>query len=392
MVCARDGALSNCHDLWCRESVVAPQIYIVCRGKLAQSSERKPSPQRAGTTLDSDAQRAQARDNQHAADEIRSSTSNLRGVAKNTGRHLAETMNQLQAMRVFLNVAETGSFGSAAVKLNLSNAVVTRYVALLEEHLGARLLNRTTRRMSLTETGRLYARGCRQIFDQLDEMEAGVSNASRMPSGELRVASSTTFSLQALTPLLTLYRLRYPAVHLAVDLFDGGVNFIEEGYDVGILAPTQVNSTRVVSRPLLSVSAILVATPQLILGHGSPSEPQELRKFPLLCLQTDARNPTLRFTKENTAECVSFDPVYSANNLLMLKQAAMAGIGGSVLPRTMVVDELSQGKLGQVLPNWQVGGNALEIALIYPGRRNISAKTRTFVEMTIKHFGQDPSL
>ncbi|WAL84920.1 LysR family transcriptional regulator [Pandoraea sp. XJJ-1] len=301
-------------------------------------------------------------------------------------------MNQLQAVRVFLNVAETGSFGSAAAKLNLSNAVVTRYVALLEEHLGARLLNRTTRRLSLTETGRLYARGCRQIFDQLDEMEAGVENASRMPSGELRIASSTTFSLQALTPLLTLYRLRYPSVHLAVDLFDGSVNFIEDGYDVGMLAPVQVNSTRVVSRPLLSVAAVAVASAELTQEHGSPTAPQDLRKFPLLCLQTDARNPTLRFTKENANECVSFDPVYAANNLLMLKQAVKAGMGGAVLPQTMIADELAQGELGQILPGWQVSGNEFEVALIYPGRRNISAKTRTFVEMAIEHFGQGVSL
>lgn len=298
-------------------------------------------------------------------------------------------MNQLQAMRVFLNVAETGSFGSAATKMNLSNAVVTRYVALLEEHLGTRLINRTTRRISLTETGRLYAYGCRRIFDQLDEMETGVSNASRLPIGELRIASSTTFSLEAMTPLLTLYRSRYPAVHLIVDLFDGIVNFIDDGYDVGILAPTQINSTRVVSRSLLSGTGVAVASSDLILKHGAPSAPQELSSFPFLCLQTDARNPTLRFYNESAEECVSFDPIYTANNLLMLKQAALAGIGGVILPRNMVVNELANGALNPMLPGWEVKDNALAIALIYPGRRNVSAKARTFVEMALEHFDQE---
>ena len=127
-------------------------------------------------------------------------------------------MNHLQAMRVFLKVAEAGSFGRAAAGLDLSNAVVTRYVALLETHLNTRLLNRTTRSVSLTEAGQTYAQGCKAVLEQIEAIESAISNSSIDPSGTLRVAASASFSLLGLTPLLRAYRKSFPNVKLRLTL------------------------------------------------------------------------------------------------------------------------------------------------------------------------------
>src|SRR6202012_6065674 len=129
-------------------------------------------------------------------------------------------MNVMQAMRVFMRVSETGSFGGAATSLAISNAAVTRYVALLESHLKTRLLNRTTRSVSLTEAGREYAQGCRDVLARLDDIESSIGSASMTPTGTLRIAASTSFSLGGLTPMLSAYRARFPDVRLDVTLLN----------------------------------------------------------------------------------------------------------------------------------------------------------------------------
>jgi DNA-binding transcriptional LysR family regulator len=295
-------------------------------------------------------------------------------------------MNQLQAMRVFLHVAESGSFGSAAQQMNLSNAVITRYVALLEEHLGARLLNRTTRRFSLTDVGAEYSANCRQIIDQLDSLDANISTLKTNPAGHLRIASAASFSLLRMTPLIGKYRKLYPDVRITVDLFDKPVSLIEEGDDLGVLMPFQVSNTSVVSRPILSVTSILVGTSELLRQAGNPVVPEALVDAPHLMLQVEARHPLLRIQRDDETREISLKPVYAANNLLMIKEAAVAGLGFAVLPRTIVSDDLHEGRLIHVLPEWEISDRPVEIALIYPGRRNVSAKTRAFIDLALDHF------
>lgn len=299
-------------------------------------------------------------------------------------------MNHLQAMRVFVKVAETGSFGRAATALELSNAVITRYVALLEAHLKTRLLNRTTRSVSLTEAGRSYAEGCRAVIDQVEAIESTVSQSSSDPSGTLKVVASASFSLFGLTPLLCEYRDAFPNVKLRLTLLHRPVDLVDEGFDVGIVVPRMVNSGTLINRPLFKLTPVLVASPAYVAKYGEPAEPAALGKHHFLAPSTDIHGSTWTFTGPSGAdEAITLDPAYTVNNAQMLRQAALSGMGLTALPESLVADEIASGALIRLLANYTVRDADKEVSLVYPGRRHVSAKTRSFVDFALAHFRKD---
>ncbi|MFM0642103.1 LysR family transcriptional regulator [Paraburkholderia metrosideri] len=296
-------------------------------------------------------------------------------------------MNQLQAMRVFLKVAETGSFGRAAASLDLSNAVVTRYVALLETHLDTRLVNRTTRSLSLTEAGQAYAEGCRRVLEQIEVMESGVARSATDPSGTLKLVAAASFSLFGLTPLLQQYRTHHPKVKLSVTLLHRPVDLIEEGFDVGIVARGQVSTGTLIKRPLYRVRPVAVASPGYIKANGAPGAPAELNAHTFLAPSADIHNSAWTFAAASGHEqTVSLNSTYAVNNAVMLRQAALADMGITVLPENHVAADLMNGALVQVLPTYRIKGADKEVSLVYPGRRHVPAKTRSFVEFTVDYF------
>ncbi|WP_236060856.1 LysR family transcriptional regulator [Paraburkholderia domus] len=297
------------------------------------------------------------------------------------------TMNQLQAMRVFLKVAENGSFGRAAASLDISNAVVTRYVALLETHLDTRLVNRTTRSLSLTEAGLAYADGCRQLLEQLEAMESSVSQRANDPSGTLKLMAVASFSLFGLTPLLERYRLQCPRVKLSVTLLHRPVDLIEQGFDVGIVVPGQVRGGTLIKRALFKVRSVAVATPAYLAARGMPAAPAQLAAHPLLAPSTNVHSAQWCFVDTNgIEETANMEAIYAVNNAVMLRQAALADMGITILPENHVSADLMSGALVQVLPDYRIKGADKEVSLVYPGRRHVSAKTRSFVEFTVDYF------
>ena len=182
-------------------------------------------------------------------------------------------MNQLQAMRVLLNIAETRSFGQAAANLGISNAMVTRYLEQLETHLNTRLVNRNTRTLSLTEEGEAYARGCRNVLDEIEEIESVCIRGATEPSGILKIAAGASFSLSSLTPMLQQYLLNYPSVRLSLTLLHQHVDFVREGFDVGIVLPRQVSGTTLIKRSLLKVRPVAVASPDYLNHNVAPLLP-----------------------------------------------------------------------------------------------------------------------
>lgn len=303
-------------------------------------------------------------------------------------------------MRVFLKVAETESFGRSAAALDLSNAVVTRYVSLLETHLNTRLLNRTTRSVSLTEAGSAYAEGCRAVIEQIETMEASVGNSSVDPSGTLKLVASASFSLLRLTPMLHDFRERYPNVKLRVTLLHRPVDIVAEGFDVGIVVPHLVNSGMLINRPLFRVSAVLVASPSYLARRGTPSRPAALEKHDFLAPSADIHGSTWTFIgASNAEENVALDPAYTVNSSHMLRQAAISGMGIAVLPESYVVQDIEAGALVRLLPGYTLKDADKEVSIVYPGRRHVSAKTRCFVDFALTYFrdheplsgGVDPS-
>lgn len=296
-------------------------------------------------------------------------------------------MNQLQAMRVFLKVAETESFGRAAAALDLSNAVVTRYVSLLEMHLNTRLLNRTTRSVSLTEAGRAYAEGCRAVIEQIETIEASVANSSIDPSGTLKIVASASFSLLGLTPMLRAFHSRYPNVKLRLTLLHRPVDLVAEGFDVGIVVPHLVNSGMLIVRPLLRVGAVLVASPEYLSEKGTPTRPAMLATHEFLAPSTDIHGSTWSFLgPSGVTESVVLDPAYAVNSSHMLRQAALSGMGIAVLPESYVGQDIRAGSLVRLLPGYTLKDADKEVSIVYPGRRHVSAKTRSFVDFALDYF------
>lgn len=302
-------------------------------------------------------------------------------------------MNHLQAMRVFVKVAETGSFGRAATALELSNAVITRYVALLEAHLNTRLLNRTTRSVSLTEAGCSYADGCRAVLEQVESIESSVSQTSLDPSGTLKLVASASFSLFGLTPLLLEYRNAFPNVKLRLTLLHRPVDLVDEGFDVGIVVPRLVNSGTLINRPLFKVMSVLVASPEYVRRFGMPLLPADLSAHSFLAPSTDIHGTTWAFTgPSGLDEEIVIDPSYTVNNSQMLRQAALSGMGITALPENHVAGDVASGELMRILGDHAVRDADKEVSLVYPGRRHVSAKTRSFVDCAIAHFRKDAAV
>ncbi|WP_213226921.1 LysR family transcriptional regulator [Caballeronia sp. NK8] len=302
-------------------------------------------------------------------------------------------MNQFQAMRVFLKVAESESFGRAAAALDLSNAVVTRYVSLLEAHLNTRLLNRTTRSVSLTEAGRAYAEGCRAVIDQVETIEASVANSSVDPSGTLKLVASASFSLLGLTPMLREFRERYANVKLRLTLLHRPVDLVAEGFDVGIVVPQLVSSGMLINRPLVSVAAVLVASPGYLSRRGTPARPAALAQHEFLAPSADIHGSTWSFIgPSGVLESVALDPTYTVNSSHMLRQAALAEMGIAVLPESYVAQDIDTGALLRLLPGYSLKDAQKEVSIVYPGRRHVSAKTRAFVDFALTYFRERGSV
>ncbi|KND60524.1 Transcriptional regulator, LysR family [Candidatus Burkholderia verschuerenii] len=296
-------------------------------------------------------------------------------------------MNQLQAMRVFLKVAETESFGRTAAALEISNAVVTRYVSLLETHLNTRLLNRTTRSVSLTEAGRTYADGCRAVLEQIEAVETSVGNTSVDPSGTLKLVASASFSVLELTPMLSAYQERYPEVKLRLTLLHRPVDLVDEGFDAGVVTPHLVTSGTLINRPLFTVAAVLVASPDYVAREGAPRNPVALAKHRFLAPSSDIRGSSWSFVAPSgVRDNISLNPAYMVNSSPMLRQAALSSMGIAVLPESHVTDDIASGALVRLLPDYTLADADKEVSLVYPGRRHVSAKTRSFVDFALTYF------
>jgi DNA-binding transcriptional LysR family regulator len=296
-------------------------------------------------------------------------------------------LNQLQAMRVFLKIAEMNSFSRAASSLGLSNGAVTRYVVLLESHLNTRLINRTTRSLALTEAGRSYAQGCRQMLDLLESIESTVGREAREPSGTLKLAGASSFSLVALAPIIMNYRERYPKVKVELTLHHGTVDLIEDGFDVGLLTSRQLGPDSLVRKPVASLHPVVVASPDYLHDFGEPERPAALCARGVLTPSREIHGRNWCFVNSNgEEETVSIDPCCTANDLVMLRQLALGHMGLAILPAAYVRNDVENELLVPVLRDYEIRGGAKELVLAWSGRRPVAAKVRCFVDLALDYF------
>jgi DNA-binding transcriptional LysR family regulator len=293
-------------------------------------------------------------------------------------------MNQLQAMRVFTRVVDLSSFSLAGKQLGMSAAAVTRSVGMLEAHLNMRLLNRSTRSLSLTEAGRLYLDGCRAVIDKLDEVESELVRATRDPSGVLRIAAPAVFASSGLPAVLRAYRAVNPRVEFDVTAYDTHIDLIEGGFDVCFATDRQSVNASLVSRKLTSVKEILVATPAWLARHGEPRTPGELADHGLLAISDAPRAWELSNTEG--VQRVSVNGPMTANGYATVRAAALADMGIALLPLPLVADDLARGALLPVLNTFDVNGGVQHISIVYSGRNYLTMKIRSFIDFAVEQF------
>lgn len=301
-------------------------------------------------------------------------------------------MNQIHAMRVFVRVAETESFRRAAQQLAVSNALVTRSIATLEAHLKTRLINRTTRNLALTEAGTRYLEGCRGLLEELDRLENALVHTQTEPGGTLRLVATGALSLLSLTPLLDSYRRLYPKVKVRLTLTEERVDLIEDGYDVGIVTGYTSSDHELVERGIGTHSLVACAAPAYLVDHDEPRTPEQLTLHAFIGLPSEQHSAAWHFTgPERRTHEVILQPVYTVNSSPMVRLGALAGMGIAILPWQMVADDFATGALKRVMADHMVDDPDLRVSIIYPNRQFLPAKTRSFVDHTLEHFGRDRS-
>lgn len=293
-------------------------------------------------------------------------------------------MDRLQSMRVFAKVVEQGSFVRAAELLEISNAVATRFIADLEAHLGTRLLNRSTRRLSLTEAGQAYLERVRMILGEIDDAEALVSLETKRPAGTLAIYANAGFGQSQLGELLAGYAQAFPDVALDINLSDRAIDLVEEGIDIGFFSSLQKFDASMIVRQLGVARVVLCASPAYLERAGAPEQPEDL-----------SRHSCLNFSHEylrhhwhvNTEAGVLDVPIVSkavSNSGVLLRDLALAGMGIVLRPSYSLGDDLRCGKLVQVLPGFDMG--QVVISMVYPSRRLLSAKVRSFADFISARF------
>jgi DNA-binding transcriptional LysR family regulator len=297
----------------------------------------------------------------------------------------------LTAMKVFVKVAEANSYAHAAETLEMGVPRISRVITELEEHLGTRLLQRTTRRMSLTEAGRIYFERCRQILGEVEETYSMLSTNAVSTSGRLRIVAPALFSMRKLGPLLATYQREYPDVIVDLTLADRAVDLIEEEFDLGILAARHVTAQTLVSRHLTSTDYYTCASPDYIEKSGAPTHPSELKNHPYLAFRTAHATDEIVFNAPDGAEVTAFPrPTLYTNNIGMVRECVLAGLGIATLSAYLVEDDIRTGKLTRLFPEFSLPDR--EFRLVYSNRKFLPLKVKAFVDMALAHFREPATL
>lgn len=297
-------------------------------------------------------------------------------------------MDRFDSLHTFVAVVEAGSFSAAAVRLDHAKSAVSRQVAALEAHLGAQLLNRTTRRLSLTEAGREFYERAQRILTDLAEAEQSVAAEQTALRGRLRLAAPLSFGLQHLAPALDEFLAQHPELVLDLDLDDRRVNLVEEGFDLALRIGELADST-LVARPLVPIRMVLCASPDYLRRHGTPQTPADLAFHAGLVYGNIPEAQQWRFLDAaGKSHSVKVPARLRANNGDVLVQAALAGLGVVVSPSFIAHRALAAGELVSLLPAYQAPGTTAYA--VYPSRRHLPQRVRALIEFLVQRFGTTP--
>ena len=298
-------------------------------------------------------------------------------------------MDLLAAMRAYIAVIRAGSQVGAADLLGSSTAAVSRQIAALEDHLGVRLLNRTTRRLSMTDAGQDFLARAQQILSDVADAEAAAGQGTLHPSGLLRISAPTSFGLTTLSHWLAPFILRYPDLRLDIDLTDRVIDLAEEGVDVAVRIARQPATTNVISRRIMAVTTVVCAAPGYLDRRGRPHTPADLGQHDILSYSYLSTGDTWTFHRaDRQEESVRLNPGVHASNGDILCELALQGLGIINQPDFIVAPHLASGALEPVLQEWSMEG--FNLYAIYLSRKFLSAKVRLFIDH-LSAMATDPS-
>ena len=293
-------------------------------------------------------------------------------------------MNRYTALTVFREVAAQHGFAAAARQLGLSAAAVSKNVAELEMHLGVRLFNRTTRRMSLTHEGEQYLAHVQRGLEALREGEQLLMQGMAEPSGLLRVSAPLTVTLLHLATAIPAFLASHPKLELDLDLNDRRVDIVRDGFDVAVRASSSLEDSTLVARKLADMPYVVCAAPAYLAQHGTPQGPNDLRSHRLIRFTPSNTGRTWNFHRSHEQVQVPVVAQYAVNTSLAMREAMLCGYGLSLIPRPYVQADLQAGRLVTVLDDWRT--RDVTIYAVYSSRHHLSPKVRVFVDFLIKAF------
>ncbi|MGB3692871.1 MAG: LysR family transcriptional regulator [Spirulinaceae cyanobacterium] len=289
-------------------------------------------------------------------------------------------------MRAFTQVVEEGGFAAAARKMQLSRSAVNKLVINLENHLGVQLLYRTTRQVTPTDNGRAFYQRCIEILSSIEEAELAVSQEHNEPKGTLKINAPMSFGISSLGAKIAEFMNRYTDIKIQLTLEDRFVDPIAEGYDLVIRIGLPLESPSLVAHHLTVLPRVICAAPSYLKVKGMPSLPQQLKNHSCLHYGYLTTGCQWQLISEKKEEQVSIDGIFCCNNGEVLRNAAVTGLGIVMLPTFIVKEELEQGKLQIILPNYQPP--ELTLCVIYPLNRHLSTKVQLFTQFLQQQYSK----
>ncbi|TMM41999.1 LysR family transcriptional regulator [Colwellia ponticola] len=297
-------------------------------------------------------------------------------------------MDRIEAMRAFVAVVAEGSFSNAATSMQLSPQLVSKYVAKLEDQLGIRLLNRTTRKVSLTEAGTHYVQHAQQILLSIDEMDSQLGGLQQNPKGTLRISAPVSFALKHMAKLITDFQLQYPLVNIELQLNDRKIDIVDEGFDIALRIGNLKDSS-LIAKYIAPIRVILCASPEYLKKHGTPKQPEDLKNHRYLHYNYSEIDSKDNIYQWLNAKNIDTRGGFDSNNGDILVEAAIAGAGLALQPTFIASNAISSGQLTQVLADFEL--KPLGLYAVYAHRKLLPSKVRCFIDFIENYYGSPPT-
>ena len=300
---------------------------------------------------------------------------------------MAPPVDLLSSMATFAKVVEAKSFTAAAIELAMSKSAVSKHISRLEDRLGARLLNRTTRRLSLTETGAAFYDRCARVVAEAEEAELAVTRLQSEPRGTLRMNAPVTFGALHIAPAISEFLGRYPDLQIEMTLNDRFVDLVEEGFDLAIRIARLTDSS-LIARRIAPDRRVVCGTPAYFARRGTPTSPEDLVRHNCISYTYMTVPDQWQFVEGDATRSIAVEGNFRANNADAMRAVVLAGLGLAMLPTFAVGAELQAGRLQAVLERYTPSRTS--VYAVYPHSRHLSAKVRAFVDFLADRFGANP--